>query len=847
MKTLVKFFYNYFFNLPAGKRKIYLPIIIILAMLHCITMDAQQNFMYHPDDVYWSYQFGYPGLFNRARVVAPYNSTTMVFAGNFELPNEQGEFESYLLAFWDGVGWRLEGPGHINDFNSEFILDMCVVGTDIYIGGNFTTLNTANIQYLARWDGSQWSAVGTGVNGAVYALETDGNFNLYAGGDLTMAGGITAYHIAKWDGNNWSALLGSGGGNGVNGRVRSIAIGNTGVYVGGDFTIAGGTIAYFAALYNTAATPDDWQDLDIIWTIGNVSTIDVVGEKIFIGGGFHSVNGWPGDYIVQKDGAGSWEAMGSGSDLAVQKLIATTNAEVFAIGDFRTDAGPAASLIAKWNGSAWEALGDEPFYQSGDTYDIAMHDPYVLYTTRFEFQNPNYLLGNGIYEWDGTSWSGLGNGMGDHYWTTTMFVSNLEWYDSKLFVAGNFSTAGDKRIQGLAQFDGDTWSDVGGGSQTPFFFVNDLLVNDNKLYAGGYFTSMGGSNANYIAAWDGNSWSALGTSPDNTVQTIHAIGTDIYASGNFFNAGGVPATFIARWDGVSWHPLANGGVLCNAMANIGNDLYAGGSFTLINGGTVSVNGLARWDGSNWFDVGGGVSVSSGSSAVYALAVRNNELIVGGNFTMAGSIPANNIAIWNGSQWSALGDGLNGQVRAILVNGDDIYAGGQFTIAGGDAAFSIAKWDGSDWQPLGKGIHQANNFIATATVYSLKATPEGLFVGGQFTHAGDKYSNMIALYTDFTTDIKEVENQVPLECRLEQNYPNPFNPSTTIQFSIPEQSFVKLEVFNTLGEKISTLVSEELNAGNYTYEWNAEKLSSGIYYYKLSANEFSKANKMILLK
>ena len=99
----------------------------------------------------------------------------------------------------------------------------------------------------------------------------------------------------------------------------------------------------------------------------------------------------------------------------------------------------------------------------------------------------------------------------------------------------------------------------------------------------------------------------------------------------------------------------------------------------------------------------------------------------------------------------------------------------------------------------------------------------------------------------TTDVKEVGDQIPAYYKLEQNYPNPFNPSTTIQFSIPEQSFVKLEVFNSLGEKVSTLVSEDLNAGNYQYEWNAEKLSSGIYFYKLITGNFTETKKMILMK
>jgi hypothetical protein len=97
------------------------------------------------------------------------------------------------------------------------------------------------------------------------------------------------------------------------------------------------------------------------------------------------------------------------------------------------------------------------------------------------------------------------------------------------------------------------------------------------------------------------------------------------------------------------------------------------------------------------------------------------------------------------------------------------------------------------------------------------------------------------------DVEETDNEIPPDFKLDQNYPNPFNPSTAIQFSIPEESFVKLEIFNSLGEKITTLVSEELNAGNYKYEWNAENLSSGIYFYRLNTNNFSEMKKMIFLK
>ena len=83
--------------------------------------------------------------------------------------------------------------------------------------------------------------------------------------------------------------------------------------------------------------------------------------------------------------------------------------------------------------------------------------------------------------------------------------------------------------------------------------------------------------------------------------------------------------------------------------------------------------------------------------------------------------------------------------------------------------------------------------------------------------------------------------------LNQNYPNPFNPITTIKYSIRERGFVSLKIYNVLGKEIKTLVNEEKPSGNYEINFNAENLSSGIYFYKLQAGSFVKTKKMILLK
>ncbi|MBK7107340.1 MAG: T9SS type A sorting domain-containing protein [Ignavibacteriae bacterium] len=102
--------------------------------------------------------------------------------------------------------------------------------------------------------------------------------------------------------------------------------------------------------------------------------------------------------------------------------------------------------------------------------------------------------------------------------------------------------------------------------------------------------------------------------------------------------------------------------------------------------------------------------------------------------------------------------------------------------------------------------------------------------------------------DNTTDVKENEaTQIPTEYTLMQNYPNPFNPTTNIQFSIPSSNFVKIKVYNLLGQEIATLVNQNLSAGNYTTNFSAENLASGIYVYSLEVGSNVISKKMLVMK
>ncbi len=108
------------------------------------------------------------------------------------------------------------------------------------------------------------------------------------------------------------------------------------------------------------------------------------------------------------------------------------------------------------------------------------------------------------------------------------------------------------------------------------------------------------------------------------------------------------------------------------------------------------------------------------------------------------------------------------------------------------------------------------------------------------------SGQISWNDAYITSVK-VEETIPNDFSLRQNYPNPFNPSTSIEYTIPSESFVELKVFDVLGNEVATLVNEQQQAGVYRADFSADNLPSGMYFARLTANEFTQVVKMILLK
>ncbi|HRB01052.1 MAG TPA: T9SS type A sorting domain-containing protein, partial [Ignavibacteria bacterium] len=116
-------------------------------------------------------------------------------------------------------------------------------------------------------------------------------------------------------------------------------------------------------------------------------------------------------------------------------------------------------------------------------------------------------------------------------------------------------------------------------------------------------------------------------------------------------------------------------------------------------------------------------------------------------------------------------------------------------------------------------------------------------------ASGGYEGAVIYNTDNggTVSISENNITVPKDFSLNQNYPNPFNPTTMISFTIPQESFVSIKIYNSLGQEVTKLVNETKQAGNYDYNFDASSLSSGMYFYKIEAGDFKKVKSMVLLR
>jgi trimeric autotransporter adhesin len=642
----------------------------------------------NPDDVYWDDQFPLSGTDLRVCAAAVDASGRLYIAGDFSVV---GTAVAQRVAMWDGTAWSALGSGMNNS-----VCALAVNGDNLYAGGAFTTAGDAAANRVAKWDGSSWSSLASGTNATVYALAVNGD-DLFVGGAFTTAGEVSAPFVAKWSGSSWSSL-----GPGMNGSVYALAVTGADLYAGGDFTTAGGNAASLVAKWNGST----WSALGvgIAGTMPTVRALAVSGSNLYVGGTFAKAGGTDAANIARWDGS-TWSALGGGTAGTVIALVVTGN-DLFVGGSFQSAGGMDARGIARWDGTSWSALGAEM-----ENYAIVRG---LAAAGGNLYAGGQFTLSGGvgtanIAKWSGGAWSALGEGMGG----STPCVEAAAVHGNSIVVGGQIVRADGLSVSRVAEWDGVAWSALGGGIDNAVDppYVSALAVCGGSIYAGGNFRKAGGATVNHIAQWNGSSWSAMGAGMDGRVFALAADGGNVYAGGEFSKAGEVTVNRIARWDGSSWSALGSGvdnNVL--ALAVSGGTLYAGGGFTTAGG--VSAQKIAKWDGTSWHPVGGGLG-----NSVFSLATSGGNLY-------AGTLGANNVVVWDGSTWSPVGDGILGSqsVFALASDGTNLFAGGDF---------AVARWDGASWSTLGSGVNH--------TVRALAVAGRSLFVGGGFTVAGGKVS------------------------------------------------------------------------------------------------------------
>ncbi len=357
---------------------------------------------------------------------------------------------------------------------------MCVfddgAGPALYACGRFTLAGGASADNVARFDGTSWTALGSGLAsgvttaGSALAVFDDGSgAALYVGGDFSNAGGVSANEIARWDGSNWSAL-----GSGMDDQVYALATFDDGsgpaLYAGGWFTNGGGVGATYIARWNGAS-----------WST--------------VGGGVNS--GFPFSTAVYAlcvfdDGSGP---------------------ALYAGGFFSTAGGVGANHIARWDGTNWSALTSGIGGAGQTVNSLAVFDdgsgPALF--VGGSFTSAGGVSAISIAKWDGASWSALGSGMGG---VSVPSVNDMLVFDDgsgpALYAAGSFATAGGTSASRIARWDGASWTALGSGlASTGVLNGAALAAYDDgagegpSLFAGGRFTDAGGTPAANVGQWHG--------------------------------------------------------------------------------------------------------------------------------------------------------------------------------------------------------------------------------------------------------------------------------------------------------------------------------------------------------
>ncbi len=464
---------------------------------------------------------------------------------------------------------------------------------------------------------------------------------------------------------------------------------------------------------------------------------------------------------------------------ATINAVVTNGAYIYVGGNFTNIGGVNASCVARWNGTAWEALGsglEGRYYQDmNNTWETTaanvksmVRDASGNIYVGGSFGRAGGIEAWGVAKWNGSSWSALpGRGFPCRWYGNWVpcdyqIVECVQMLGNDLYVGGMLFNAGDSvGVTNVARLSNNAWQGVGSGlGRGSAERVYSLGAYGSTIIAGGNFQTNGARTAacRRLAQWNpgtpATDWQSFAGGVDDIPYGILSDGNDLIVGGKFTSVGSaaspVAASRIARYSGTlsQWQPMgegfANGDVFALARHPDGR-IFAGGTFTNANG--LLVRGVAQWVGSVWLPMGEGMSAAN----VRALAIEaSGAVLAGGGFRTAGGIPVGGMAKFD-RYWApvCVPPSKGAVINAILPDPDHgvIYVGGEFSSIGGTPANSIAKWDGARWEAIGSGLQINTGGVLTQGVVNALAFDDRgrLVVGGRFNRAGGRTAHALAMW------------------------------------------------------------------------------------------------------
>jgi hypothetical protein len=453
------------------------------------------------------------------------------------------------IARWDGTSWSALGAGV-----DAIVHALAVSGSDLYVGGEFEMAGGTQAIRIAKWDGESWSPLGAGIDirlgdsgfgptEVVFSMLAAPNGDIYISGNFQTVNGVVANSLTRWDGASWSRV--GSNGEGIDGPVTVLAAAGRELYAAGQFIGAGGQQVNHVAKWDGTA----WSPLfDSSFGSLVLSAIAPSGSNVYVGGRFTMVSGVEAHSIAKWDGV-SWSALGSGTDGNVNAIV-PAGANVFISGSFTEAGGIAMTNLAKWDGTRWSPVGSD--FEVGGGSPLAVSDTKLYAVGRFP--PAGGTGGVGIAQWDGLFWSAIAAGLGG----LAPSVYDLHVIGTDLFVAGQFTSVGGVAANNIAQWDGTEWMPLGPGLGDPGsdHYVSALASFGMDLYAAvvlGRISYVPGGLIQYplppsrIYKWNGTDWTPLGSGTDGPVDTIAIVGDELFAGGRFARAGGKVSANLARF------------------------------------------------------------------------------------------------------------------------------------------------------------------------------------------------------------------------------------------------------------------------------------------------------------